>query len=410
MGENSEATSTNGSNDQARPTHGTVNVLLANRNGLVVVTDSRLSNGQRAVGNGQKLFQIDNRTVCTIAGWYSSPGPVVRSDVPGHPDYPAELAVPDIIQIIISRIARSRPGWLTIDRKMEVISKIFALSLLVVANLYDAAGVPLSHEQLNGTSEITVAGYDDKGVLEILQTDIVPIIQNGKIMDYNMEAKPTIYVPETSGVVPVIRGIQSTAHSILDGSYPAMASDPILGHFKAPLADDKGRSLSMQDMEQIAKQIERCTALQFPTYVGGSQQIAELSSGVVSQFVQPISSPTPIPRVVFETLEDLAIVGTGPTSSILVYAGAPKAEFVQRAKLANGMQYLDNFFFFKSDFAHVHFIYLGSPRSIFDKSNTLTDCTLTLAFGADANSNFVKQIKTDFPALKIIDQTAASFK
>src|ERR1035437_9664398 len=47
------------------PTHGTVNVFLANKNGLVVVTDSLLGNGIIPVGFGQKLFQVDDHTICS---------------------------------------------------------------------------------------------------------------------------------------------------------------------------------------------------------------------------------------------------------------------------------------------------------------------------------------------------------
>ena len=75
----------NSANLGLESTHGTVNVFLVNKNGLVVVTDSRLSNAAGIVGNGQKLFRIDDRTICTIAGWYSDPGPVIRPDHEGDP-------------------------------------------------------------------------------------------------------------------------------------------------------------------------------------------------------------------------------------------------------------------------------------------------------------------------------------
>src|SRR5271168_5299533 len=55
--------------------HGTINILLANKNGLVAVTDSRLSSKGRAAGSAQKLFQLDDKTICTIAGAYLVPGP-----------------------------------------------------------------------------------------------------------------------------------------------------------------------------------------------------------------------------------------------------------------------------------------------------------------------------------------------
>src|SRR5215469_8291882 len=57
--------------------HGTVNIALANKNGLVVVTDSMLTagDGKQLDQPGQKLFKLDDQTVCAIAGFVSAGGP-----------------------------------------------------------------------------------------------------------------------------------------------------------------------------------------------------------------------------------------------------------------------------------------------------------------------------------------------
>jgi hypothetical protein len=395
---------------RALATHGTVNVFLANKNGLVVVTDSRLSDGQGGWRDGgEKLFQIDDRTVCAIAGWYGVSGPMYGDA--GHQDYPAEFAVPDIFGSIISKLVEHRASPLTINAKMDLISSTFAFSLLDVVSLYEAAGASLPENLASQPPEITMAGYDENGILEVLQADLVPIIQNGKILEYMKRTKPTIYITETSGFVSIIRGIDSTANSILNGSFPLMYSeknDPYLGYFKRALDKGEGNSLSLPQMEVFAREIERQTATQFPLYVGGEQQVAELSAGRVSQFNQPISNSTPIPKIVFQKFEGLWFKnrGSGPTFFIIV--NPPTVGFVQGVKFSNGLQDLDDFFFYRSDFDHVNFIYDGSPRSIFDKSNTLTDCTLTLNYGDDSNSNFVKEIKANFPKLTIVDQTKPS--
>jgi len=61
-----------------RSLHGTVNIILANRNGIVAVTDSRLSSTASKPNQphyvGQKLFKLDEHTICTIAGSYSFQG------------------------------------------------------------------------------------------------------------------------------------------------------------------------------------------------------------------------------------------------------------------------------------------------------------------------------------------------
>jgi hypothetical protein len=62
---------------------GTVNIVLANSNGIVVLTDSNQTvisdTGELFTSPlpGQKLFRLDDRTVCTIAGFGSQ----------SHPEY-----------------------------------------------------------------------------------------------------------------------------------------------------------------------------------------------------------------------------------------------------------------------------------------------------------------------------------
>jgi hypothetical protein len=56
---------------EAETFSGTVNVVLANSNGIVVLTDSLLTgerNGVQVRLPGQKLFVLDDKTVGTLAG------------------------------------------------------------------------------------------------------------------------------------------------------------------------------------------------------------------------------------------------------------------------------------------------------------------------------------------------------
>jgi hypothetical protein len=75
---------------------------------------------------------------------------------------------------------------------------------------------------------------------------------------------------------------------------------------------------------------------------------------------------------------------------------------------SNVIQPLDNLILFGATFTHCHLVYLGSPRSVFDRSNTIVDSDLILLPGADPNSNFVQQIKRDFPTLHIVDHTGSN--
>jgi hypothetical protein len=376
------------------PIHGTVNVFLANNNGLVVVTDSGLSDEVHIVDNGQKLFKVDDHTICSIAGWYADPGPVIKPEVSTNPSYPAYLAVPQIMQTYISAVDLSSDSM---ENKIQLLSKVFASSLLSIVYVNNAAGISSNVSK----SEITVAGYDNNGIIEILQADLNPNIQNGKIEKYDIVRKPTIYVSEASGFVPVIRGHDSIAQLILNGSYPSMDRDPILGYFKTSLASDRGSTLSLEDMEQIAKQIERLTAQHDP-FVGGRQQIAELSAGQVSEFSQPISKPYPNQWRLALKIENIGFMGHDLAA---LRSNPPFVYLAQNVPIYDMDQPLDGIFFFKSKLIHCRLTYKGFPSSILDKSNTVVDSTLTLLPGADPNSNFVKQIRIDFPTLTIINQT-----
>ncbi len=87
----------NAQEPKSNSSHGTVNIFLANRNGLVAVTDSRLSNKYGAQGSGQKLFQVDDRTICAIAGFYMDQGPTL-GDFHGTPSHPGYLVISTILK------------------------------------------------------------------------------------------------------------------------------------------------------------------------------------------------------------------------------------------------------------------------------------------------------------------------
>jgi len=56
--------------------HGTINITLSNGADLVAVTDTMITwaNGQHTP-SGAKLYQVDDRTICMIAGFYLGGGP-----------------------------------------------------------------------------------------------------------------------------------------------------------------------------------------------------------------------------------------------------------------------------------------------------------------------------------------------
>jgi hypothetical protein len=114
--------------------HGTVNVLIGNKNGLVAVTDSRLSSNNVPVGFGQKLFQIDDHTILTIAGWYSVSGPGTTMAT-----YPFRTA---ISQIVHSLVAGHVLDSASMQDKLNTLSRVAAASFSILGRTAQAAGAP----------------------------------------------------------------------------------------------------------------------------------------------------------------------------------------------------------------------------------------------------------------------------
>ncbi len=134
--------------------HGTVNVFVANANGLVAVTDSTLTFLDRSHDrSATKLFQIDDTTICTVAGIYRAPGGLSAFD----------LRVPDIIDSFASRPPLSNTS---LHDKLVALASTLKAALESNAVAADAAGLPSDRQQ---PLVITMAGYDPDGDLKVGQ-------------------------------------------------------------------------------------------------------------------------------------------------------------------------------------------------------------------------------------------------
>jgi|ERR1700733_233567 len=147
--------------------HGTINIILANRNGLVALTDSRLSSNGQPVLRGQKLFKVDDHTVCAVAGFYMDSGvPLKRAD--GQTMYPIYTSISNILRGYF----RANTSPIDPNRLASTLSQ----SLSFVTTIDKIAGSPHQPEE----SQITLAGYRG-GILYISQIFLVPTIVGGRI-------------------------------------------------------------------------------------------------------------------------------------------------------------------------------------------------------------------------------------
>jgi hypothetical protein len=366
---------------------GTVNIFLANGNGLVAVTDSRLSSNNVPVGYGTKLFKVDDKTICSIAGWYLSAGPTMDGVT-----YPAYSTVPNVIQTIVARYPSM--STLPITRKIEILSESVAFTLNIMERMAQAEGEPSNTEP----SEITVA-MSDGNSLQIARTDIVPNRESGKVV-YRTISHPVQTVHDV--FVYSLAGKTEVGESILS-ERKLKPNDPILGYYYREIERDKGKSLSLVDMQQLAKQIERLTALDSPRLVGGPIQMANIDHGEARIIDKP-EIPSTQRNPLFNYFGNGIINGVpnAYTGGIEV-RGESMGFFLGYSHLSYVKQDLNGLFIFDTVFDHCRLRYDGSSFFIFSKSNTVLDSTLELTGNANPNSAAVRKIRKDFPQLDIID-------
>jgi hypothetical protein len=363
---------------------GTVNVFLANRNGLVAVTDSRLSSGNAPAGNGVKLFEVDDHTICSVAGWYSTAGPTVDGI-----HFPAYEAIPKAINLLIAQPDLVSP-W-TLERKLFYVSSAVAFMLEVVDDMLVATGAPIDTE----SSEITMASVEG-GVIRIARTDIVQRRVDGKV-DYVLISRPTKIVGD--GLIYSLAGRTAVGERIL-GNHLNDSGDAILTLLDEQVNRDGGKSLSIIDLQLIAKTIEHRTAANEPRIVGGPLQIATIENGKAHVIEQPIQDDLrgdPLPTVVARVV-DVAF-NHGYTGLM----NRARAFLVMNSHFTDVMhQPLDRLFVFNTTFDHCGLFYGGSTNFFFDRSNTVRDSTLELGPNVDLDSPVIKKLREEFPQLTII--------
>jgi hypothetical protein len=294
-----------------------------------------------------------------------------------------------------------------IQGQFDVVSRLFAAILLEVANVDAIAGYPPSRSPL----QITVAGYEKDGELKIVLADLIPEFREGRVAQYNVENQRSVNSLGSTGFVAEFRGIPDTANAILNGTDASVRTDRTLAYFKRSVDSRTAESLSLDDLKQIAGAVEWQTSLAFPNEVGGPLQTAVLSNGHVSEFDEPVSPAYNIPRSEFIFMNGaghITDLGHHSPSAIGIRLRTAAIVFLNGTTFTNVIQPLDNLIVVEGTFAHCHLVYLGSPRTMFDKSNSLVDTDLILLPGADPNSQFIKQIKHDFPTLQVIDHTGSN--
>jgi hypothetical protein len=382
--------------------HGTINIALGNRQGAVLLTDSMLStviDGKpfpMPDKPGQKLFQIDDKTVCSIAGFVSTAGPI--------PDFWPNVG--SIMESFSTQLAQqSKP--IDLASKLNAVAMLMELNISAIGSLRAAQGQPLT--ALNYLSTITLVGYDLDGSLKLAQTHLGQSLHGGSEAEvYNESIKP-IGPSLTYGSA----GEPDVADNLFNdpGSQP---NDTTLAMLLAARHADDGVSLTIEQMEEIARSLAKYSASAHRT-VGGQNQIAIVHDGKAKIVEQETFPKPPSTLVTFALMTSQGAFAPpqppqGPDESdasalnrLVMGRGTPIAmpegfkAIIVNGDYVNVKQDLDGKYFYKSTFQDCTLTYNGGPF-YFDKTNRIEGNTfLLLGAGANRNDPKVQALLRDHP-------------
>jgi hypothetical protein len=249
-------------------THGTINVLVGNKYGIVVATDSRASDKTFRTINDRshKLFQLDSTTVCSIAGFASDPGP----------HWELGLSTGGIIHAFAEAMADS-------PSKVPFRTQVFVLPHLIGSRLGSLeAEYQSSSEKRTPNADhlfLIFAGLDDHGILSTAKVEIS--IQAVPRSDGKYEFLPKISDPQfntiTSGFFYLTSGVDDSAQLRLH-SPGSFEDEPELNEYRHAVQEGKTGNLSLDQLEELAKYLV-VDASRTAHVVGGPIQVALISSG-----------------------------------------------------------------------------------------------------------------------------------
>lgn len=369
---------------------GTINVIAFNRTaGFVVLTDSaitwEISDGSGHLTQridpqpGQKLFQLDDRTVCTFAGFAFAPTP----------------AVPDFLNNVSAIMGRYK-GFLsesknaTVEDKMQILEAVFSHYLLGVANMRKAAS------DGDYRTELFIAGYDPDGSPKlgrlILRMEREASNRGGLLIPAVLEKE----VLSLSQQAVFIHGQRVVADQILQQPV-AYTSDPAIAAYEK--SQQEGTLLSIDELKALAISLRRHTAQGNPT-VGGPDQIAVLANGHIQRITQPTFDPI-LPtafRFYIDQENEYEGVETPPSAPMSsgVDIGPGLFTLFFRDKFKQVQQRLDEGYFSESLFTHCQLLYNGG-RLQFEHSNRVYDSELFLGPEVDRNAPDVMYLMYNFP-------------
>lgn len=360
--------------------HGTLNLVLGNANGLVVLTDSMATTGSvQSPVPAQKLFKLDNRTVCTIAGFLFAPSKAQAVST--------ETAA--VIRQYSGDLLRSG-HQVSITEKLQTLSFMLVTRLSALAAFRHSDGQPDQAE--NYHFQIIVAGYDLDGIAKIGKVDLFPDFAG---QSFQIPKEPAIVVVEER-LAHTTAGMPDLAEQLL--AHPETEpDDPVLARFALSKEVDLGQSLTIGEMKELALDLVKRTA-NIHREVGGPNQIAVLRYGHVEAIEQPDfpaqQNPSPVTGFGF----DREMSFSGRRSHV---RAGPMVCY--DCKFQYMPVTLDNTFIVESTFSAVILTYDGGPFFLNGTNKIRNDSVLMLGPNVRIPSLSVRDLVLNFPWLRVMN-------
>lgn len=275
-----------------------------------------------------------------------------------------------------------------IREKLTSLGYLFRFHLSAIATLRSVA----AHQAPQDYSfQLIVAGYDADGIARIGKITL-RTIQSGDL--FSSETQDISIVDVGEGLVPQLDGQPDIAERLLHDP-DAVSDDAVLAVYAASLRKDKGKSLTIGQMKDLAITLARYTAKSYPS-VGGANQIAILEHGRVTNIEQQ-AFPEP-PRVLhgFNLMVDSSF--SGPNS---LEIGPRATMLIVRTTFDNDRRKLDGHYYFADTFKDSILAYDGGPL-YFDKSNQVVNCVLVIGPHAKNRNETAKHLTDDFAWVRIV--------
>ncbi len=382
---------------------GTVNIILANVNGIVTLTDSnqtgKLSSGELITSPvpGQKLFRIDDRTALTIAGFGVT-------SLPRFPEFSSSAA--GVVDSYVEEL-RSKDGAHTFREKLTSLAFLFQQQLDGIVSLQHLDESELKDYGL----EAILAGYDTDGTGKIGKIIIdVSVTPNGDFLPMIKQITEKTVGRE---LVVETAGIGGSAVQNILVSPGLFADEPEIGRYAASMKADHGSSLTVPEVVALAKSLSHhAAAVNYHNVivgyyyvkggfrkfwpVGGRNQIAILNTGSAPMIDQPtfLFQQRRLNMKPFSIVSGFTFDTNGVPGVAAVAAPARVIGLFVRTTLIGDAR-LDNVYYFEDDFRNGTLHYDGGSLG-FDPSNRVTNCILSLGPKVNTQSADVQELISGF--------------